>query len=174
MNTRKVICVLYGVFFCLQVCSAQQTKEAFLNEIMNSISGPKPYLLDTAQSTGFDWQDSMVAIPATKGIIDSSILYQLIANTARSRPEKWNSKDLNHIRCVTKKSKRYAKLMSDRVGSDYEIWFCNNPVYDNNNQFAMVRIGKICGKYCLSSCLYFFEKIKGKWVVILKTFCVTV
>jgi hypothetical protein len=131
-------------------------------------------LLDTAQAYSFDFLDSASILPDVNGIIAVYIISQIIVNATKSKSEKWDCSRLNNTKCTEIKSKWYTHLMKEMVNVEHQVLFMSNPVFNNDSSYAMIRMGRICGRSCGDSCVYFFKKVNGKWKKIIKTGCVII
>jgi|GEM_PF-6372502 len=167
------------LFFCCQHCFAQpETKEQFVTEILAetpfSFGEQKVYLSDTARGWGkFDHVDSLSILnPQVNKNIPDSVLSRIITNCSFSASKKWGS--IPDIKVVNTRSGKFTKL---KKGTDIyrrQSFFMSDVVFDDSRTYAMIRAGRICGRYCGDSCVYFFRKVDNKWRLLLKTGCVIV
>jgi len=170
--------LLYSLLLCGLTSFAQvETKEHFVHEVLQQTSysySRKIWLQDTAQGWGhFDFIDSTGILGSdVKQAIPDTAMDQIIANCSKSYSEKWGS--IGDIKVVYIGSDKVLRQKRGTSMYKHESVFISNVVFDNGHTFAMVRIGRTCGKYCGDSCVYLFKKTDNKWRLISKTGCIIV
>jgi len=169
---RRYLVYLLPFFCYLPGFGQVETKEQFVNEILNQTSYYSKqtiFLSDTARGwEAFDMIDSAsMMFPPLIDSIPGAVLSQIIANCSTSVSERWRG--MPHIKVVKTNSRKFKKMVHGSFMYKRASLFVSNVVFDNSRNFAMIRIGSVCGQYCGASDIHFFKKVDGKWKLLLKT-----
>lgn len=148
-----------------------ETKEEFVNKIFSQTpysTWGKVYFSDNASGWGrFDYIDStIINIPAVLDSIPQSSFSEIVANCGNSFSEKWKS--MPGMKIVNVNSRRFRKQRHRSLMYKRSWVFISNIVFDNSRDYAMVRMGKVCGITCGESDVYFFKRVDKEWQLVLK------
>jgi hypothetical protein len=82
---------------------------------------------------------------------------------------KWNArtKEKEKERQIQEQKKAWAK----KPQQEKRVYYFSKPIFDNNNEYAIVSVGYVCGNLCGHGCTLLFKKINGKWTKLAETSC---
>jgi hypothetical protein len=122
------------------------------------------------------------------GKLDTLRIAQIVKNAEIDTLElKWDCNGLNLARCVNedsmhdavfdccylvhKKSKKRAEyILNNKSPEERVLYIFSRPIFDNNEDYAIIYFEEFCGALCASGCIDVFNKINGHWIKIAEIF----
>ncbi len=173
-DMKKVIFIFSIIVFCQLNCSAQESKEDFLNEVNSSLidfSYRHFYLAPEAKGiwNNYSYDKKEVARSVFEHFLSKDIISEIYDIAKDTSCEKWNFDQLKKAKCIlhknvkSKVSKHH--FLSSHKGSKRKIFSISKPVFSKNKEWAIISMnfnGGMVGEYSYGS-INIFHRINGKW-----------
>lgn len=81
--------------------------------------------------------------------------------------------DSNHLKWNSEKLIKATVINSEQIESmDINGYYAiSTPIFTNDLQFAVVRLGYYCGNLCGEGCVILYQKKGSRWEPVDRTFC---
>jgi len=171
---KKAIYTACLFIFCLQICSAQETKEDFLNEVRKALFDSSYENFNLSPEAECIWNNYSFDKKEVKkqyfpkwlsvGIVD-----ELYINAKDTVTEDWSCDKIKGADCITVKDFKIKLSKNSILESDNEwkrsLYYISKPVFSNNKEWVIISVRGFSTKYGGFSWgdLYLFHKINGKW-----------
>ena len=95
-----------------------------------------------------------------------TILKSYFTATTKS---KWSKRKQDRI--VNKQVEEQRKKWKSLPIQERTVYYFSRPIFDDNNQFAIISLWSSCGSTCGYGCIFLFKFINQRWVYLAKSNC---